>query len=265
MIFDTVDLHFVREAAEVEVLGADADPGLARQAELGRRMELGLVQAFDQTWVVSTDEAALLESLVPGVDVRVIPTIQGSQPTTPTFDERRDLLFVGNFNHPPNQDAMRWSAAEVLPAIRRRLPDVRLHVAGGALPDSVRDQLDDGFVVHGWAPDLSELYGSARLAFVPLRYGAGVKTKVTEAFGRGVPVVTTPVGVEGMPPELQALATVGTTAEELADAVAGLYEDRDRWDALHAASPKAIDAVFGEAAVQQLVERALDAAESRRS
>ncbi|MFZ6005527.1 MAG: glycosyltransferase [Actinomycetota bacterium] len=256
LIFDTVDLHFVREEAQAE-LGADVEN--AARARRGRDMELALVSIADQTWVVSTEEEALLAEQVPAADIRLVPNVHDATPTDPPYEARHGLIFVGNFNHPPNIDALTWAVEEILPIVRAKLPEVRLHVVGDALPISVERQLGDGCIVHGWVHDLSEMYASARLAIAPLRFGAGMKGKVTEALAMGVPVVTTPTGSEGMPDEIRALAIEGVSAEEIARLTIDAYSDPVRWNEIHESAPAAVEAAYGRGAVEQMVERALQA------
>ena len=255
LVFDTVDLHFVREEAEASRSG---DPVSSAAAARGRRMEIALVGVADQTWVVSSDEQRLLQQQVPGADIRLIPNVHDAEPTGAPFADRRDLLFVGNFRHTPNVDAVDWTAREILPLVRAKLPGVRLHIVGDHLPASLRSTLDDSCVVHGWVEHLAPVYEGARIVLAPLRYGAGMKGKVAEALGMGVPVVTTPTGGEGMPDSVRDLLLESSSPEELARLVVELYEDEDRWTAIHRGAPAAIDAAYGEPAVRELVRQALD-------
>ena len=143
--------------------------------------------------------------------------------------------------------------------IHRELPDVRLHVVGAALPDDLRSTLGAGYVVHGWVEDLGPAYEQARLAFAPLRYGAGMKGKVAEALAMGVPVVTTPTGTEGMPDAVRELAVQAVSARELADQTIALYNDPRRWQHIHDEAPQVVAAAFGDSRVRAQVDEALGA------
>lgn len=251
MIFDTVDLHFLREEYEAEVAGTDE---ARHRARVGRERELSLVRIATSTWVVSFDELELLQRIVPGARVDVVPNIHHSHPTPAVFADRDGVLLVANWPHPPNQDGLRWFLDEILPIIRRDLPDLQLHLVGKGLPDNIIARLDERTTVHGWVPELEPIYNQVRLSIAPLRYGAGMKGKVAEALAHGVPVVTTPVGTEGMAPDVVAAAVVADDAETFAAAVVATYRDETRWRTIHEQGPAAIEAAYGEAAVSQLVD-----------
>jgi glycosyltransferase involved in cell wall biosynthesis len=124
---------------------------------------------------------------------------------------------VGYLARPENQDALTWLLDEVWPAVRDSVPDVVLRVVGGGVSDRLarRLELDPSVVATGYVADLAAEYAHAWLCVVPVRDGAGVKFKTVEALVAGVPVVTTPIGAEGVaPPDTFAGCT--ESAEEFA-------------------------------------------------
>src|SRR5207342_1482533 len=125
LVFDTVDLHFLREQREAERTG---DERTRRAAERNRQQELALIAAVDRTWVVSPVERELLASLSPAAKVDVVSNIHEAVRDTPGREQRADLVFVGSFGHAPNADAALWLATEILPRVRARLPDAQLHL-----------------------------------------------------------------------------------------------------------------------------------------
>src|SRR5207342_485034 len=135
VVFDTVDLHYLRERRGAEVTG---DQVALRAAERTRARELELIANSDATLVVSDVERALLATDAPQARVEVLSNLhQVAGPGLP-FAQRRDLVFVGGFRHPPNVDAVRWFVEAVFPLVRARLPDVQFHCIGGHVPDEVR-------------------------------------------------------------------------------------------------------------------------------
>ena len=261
LVFDTVDLHFLREEYEAEV--EDTDEARER-ARIGRERELSLVRMATSTWVVSYEELELLRSLVPGARVDVVPNIHDRQPTGAGFESRTGVLLVANWPHPPNKDGLVWFLDEILPLVRSELPDLELHLVGGGLPDEIVRRLDKNTVVHGWVPELEPVYDAVRLSIAPLRYGAGMKGKVAEALAHGVPIITTPVGTEGMAPDVVDAAIVATDAASFADAIVTTYRDADRWQAIHESGPDVIDAAYGAASVATTLETILDELAERR-
>lgn len=257
LIFDTVDLHFLREERAAELEGRTELPPKALAL---RELELAMVRASDTTLVVSSFEQELLRSLVPGSDVRVLSNVhgrvQGADEAVP--DGREGLLFVGSFAHPPNADGLRWFTSEVLPLVAAHRPDIRVDVVGrDPLPELV-ESAPPGVVYHGWVEDLAPLYANARAVIAPLRYGAGVKGKIGEAMSHGVPVVMTPVGAEGMDIRDGDTALVATAPEEFAAAVLKLLDDDTLWRELSARARTHIDRVFGTERFAKLLTELLE-------
>ncbi|WP_258344783.1 glycosyltransferase [Saccharopolyspora gregorii] len=265
LAYDTVDVHFLRlqrQAALAEEQGEpDVAKALLRKAFASREMELGLVRSCDVTLVVSEAEQQLLGELVPDADVRVLSNVHDVRDGTEFPHGRRDVLFVGSFDHPPNRDAAEWAAAEVLPLVRERCPEAVLHVVGSNPTEEVLALAGDGVEVHGWVPDLAALYERSRVVLAPLRFGAGVKGKVGEALGLGVPVVGTTLAMEGMHLEPEQDVLVSDDAAGLAAAVVRLLTEDATWSRLSAAGKAGIAAQFGpdvsRAAIAKLLETEL--------
>lgn len=230
IVFDTVDLHHMRELREAELSG---DPAQLRNAARTRKAELSLIEQCDRTWVVSEAEKALLAQELPEARVDVVSNIHDVHGAGPAFSERSGLLFVGSYRHPPNVDAALWLANEILPRIRQRLPQVELHLVGGDAPESVSALgALPGISFHGHVPDLGPLLDGCRIGLAPLRYGAGVKGKVNQSLAHGLPVVATRCAVEGMHLVDGQDVLVADDAEGFADAVARLYGDAGLWQQL---------------------------------
>ena len=186
VVFDTVDLHFLRLRRQAECEGS---PALRREAERHQKMELALARNVDETFVVSPVERDLLLREDPSLSVHVIPNIHAPHHLGRPFARRQGLLFVGSFPHPPNRDAAHWLVEEILPRVHQELPDVMTYIVGSQPTEDIKALAGDGVRVLGWVEDLTELYETARLFVAPLRYGAGMKGKVGESLAYGLPVV----------------------------------------------------------------------------
>jgi GT2 family glycosyltransferase/glycosyltransferase involved in cell wall biosynthesis len=227
VVFDTVDLHHLREQREAELSG---DPSQLRVAARTRKIELGLIAQSDRTWVVSAAEKALLAQELPDAKVDIVSNIHEVHGTGQAFGQRSGLLFVGGYRHPPNVDAALWMAREILPRIRERLPDVELHLVGADAPEAVSSLgALPGVRFHGYVADLGPLLDGVRISVAPLRYGAGVKGKVNQSLAHGLPVVATRCAVEGMHLVDGQDVLVADAAEDFADAVVRLYDDAALW------------------------------------
>jgi O-antigen biosynthesis protein len=195
VVFDTVDLHFLRAERQAELEGS----AMARAAARAKREEeLALIRKADVTLVVSPFEQSLLAELVPDARVMVLSTIHELLPGGRPFAEREGLVFIGGFQHPPNTDAVLWYAKEILPRVREALPGTKTYIVGSNVPANVRALAAEDFIVTGYVPDVTPYFTSCRASIAPLRYGAGVKGKINLAMSYGLPVIATTPSIEGM-------------------------------------------------------------------
>ncbi|GIX38386.1 MAG: hypothetical protein KatS3mg127_1625 [Silanimonas sp.] len=230
IVFDTVDLHHLRELREAE---ERRDPALKRHAERTREAELALMRSVDRTWVVSPVEQALLAKELPQARVDVVSNIHRVRGRGPGMAARSGLLFVGGYRHPPNVDAALWLAHEILPRLRAVRPDIHLSLVGSEAPPEVLALGErEGIHVHGHVPDLVPLLDAHRFSVAPLRYGAGVKGKVNQALAHGLPVVATSCAVEGMGLSHGVDVLVADDAESFAATLLAAYEDEPLWERL---------------------------------
>ena len=165
-VFDTVDLHFLREERLAELEGSAPAKAAAR---LKRNEELALIRKADVTLVVSPTEKALLEELLPEARVMVLSTIHELLPPGKPFAEREGLVFIGGFQHPPNADAVLWYAREILPLLRERLPGVRTIIVGSMVPAPIKALAAPDFVIAGYVPDVAPYFNGCRISIAPLR------------------------------------------------------------------------------------------------
>jgi GT2 family glycosyltransferase/SAM-dependent methyltransferase/glycosyltransferase involved in cell wall biosynthesis len=206
--YDTVDLHWLREARKGALATPSAsaasgngvlDPrSIAPKARALRELELAMIRACDATLVVSDGERAQVERDVPGVSVLVVPNVHDVEQSVTPPEDRAGILFVGSFEHVPNIDAARRLVGEVMPAVWTELGDVCLTIVGSDPPPEVQGLASPRVHVAGWVEDLRPLLQRSRLLVAPLRYGAGMKGKVTQCLAAGLPVVTTSIGAEGL-------------------------------------------------------------------
>ncbi|MCC4586108.1 glycosyltransferase [Xanthomonas melonis] len=254
LVFDTVDLHFVRLEREARLSG---DRFLLRKAHASRRQELRFARAADHTLVVSAAELQILHSAVPDASIHVLSNIHEIQGCEATHAQRSGLLFVGGFGHSPNRDAVLWLLKSIMPEVRRHLPDSVLHLVGDMPKDQLpRDELE-GVKVHGRIDDLREVMESSLAALAPLRAGAGVKGKVNSAMSYGLPVIATSIAAEGMHLTDGHDVLLANTPEQFAVAVAKLQTDANLWQRLSANGLRNIETHFGRNAALAVLEQVL--------
>ncbi len=250
IVYDTVDLHYLREGRLAELTG---DRSTRRLAERRRRQELELIDAADATLVVSESELDLLRAERPEARLHLVSNIHRIYGSTAPFEARRDILFIGAFAHPPNTDAVRWLAQEILPLVRAQVPDLHCHVIGADPPADIRALAGPGITLHGYVPDVTPFFTGCRLSVAPLRYGAGVKGKVNQSLAHGVPVVVTTQAAEGMYLVDGESALIADDPAAFAAAIVRLYTDRALWERLSAAGLAVMEAHFSFDAARRAI------------
>lgn len=219
------DLHFMREQRQYEIT---KDPVLPASIERWREIELGLMRKADYSFYISYVEEEYIKSIDPSLKVRSLPGFIYTDIKKEQYQikNRQDILFVGGFGHPPNADGITWFVNEVFPLVLQHEPKMRLHIVGSHPPEEILALDSSNVRVHGFVSTdiLDELYRKCRLCIAPLRYGAGMKGKVVEAMAKGLPVVTTSIGAEGIERASEFLA-IADDSEGFARHVYSLYGD----------------------------------------
>lgn len=250
------DLHFLRLKRQYEIT---KDPAVLKESEDSKAEELRIFERADVIHVVGSYEQALLSQMLPGKIVRNIPLYlyeNVPQPSAEEFARREGILFVGSFGHPPNNDAALWFGKEIFPRILQRHPHIVWHVVGTKPSDEVKGMAGDNIVLHGYVSDeeLANIYRSCRIVVVPLRYGAGVKGKIVEASYYQTPIVTTPIGAEGIPQDEKNML-VCSNAEEFADAVSCLYDDVDELKRMADGGCRLVEKYYSKEAAERILRQ----------
>ena len=226
------DLHFQRMRDQAALLPAgEARTVQEAAAAAMEARERALWRRVDTVLYPGDDEARQVQALAPGVDARaILPYAYNTFGEDARPEGRHDVLFVAGFAHPPNEDAARWLVEAIMPHLWARWPELRLSLVGSHPTEAVKALAGPQVDVTGFVSDaaLQQYYAEARVAVVPLRYGAGVKSKVVEALQQGLPLVTTSVGAQGLA-GVEAVCDVHDDAEAIAAQVASLLEDDARW------------------------------------
>ena len=254
IIFDTVDLHFLRTERQAALAN---DGTLRAAARAMRERELELINTADITLVVSPVERELLQRLAPRADVQIVSNIHESAPGSAPFVNRDGILFIGGFRHPPNLDAITWYVESVLPILRQKHPGLITTIIGSNAPPSLRRYAAADFVVAGFVADVTPHYHAARVSISPLRYGAGVKGKVNLAMQYGVPVVATTISVEGMYLKNAENVLVADEPEAFADAIIRLHTDEVLWNRLRQGGLENIEKWFSRHTARRALESVL--------
>jgi GT2 family glycosyltransferase/glycosyltransferase involved in cell wall biosynthesis len=229
IIFDTVDLHFVRESGEARVTG---DQKIGRKAQETEQLEYELIEQSDETWVVSNSEQRLLKEKWPHKSIQVVSNIVDVPGSKTPFALRRDWLFIGNFQHKPNVDAVLFFTERIYPLVSRKLGDAKFYIIGDNTPPEIVALANEKIIVTGLQRDAGPFFDSIKLSVAPLRFGAGVKGKINQSMAFGVPVVATSVAVDGTELRDREEILVADEPEDFARALVELYESEELWSRL---------------------------------
>ncbi|MBE9549151.1 MAG: glycosyltransferase [Proteobacteria bacterium] len=255
-IFDTVDLHYLREQRHAEL---EQDQALFKTAARSRRAELKIINQADTTLVVSPFEKSILAHDAPDARVDIVSNIHPLHGSRKSFSERKDIFFVGGYQHPPNIDSAIWLANEIWPLIHAKLPEVNCYLLGSKAPPEVQKLGGDGLIFKGFVEQLEPWLDNCRIALAPLRYGAGVKGKVNMSMSFGQPVVASGIAVEGMYTENGREVLVADDVEGFAAEVVRLYENEKLWNKLSDNGLKNVDEHFSFAAARKNIVAMMEA------
>jgi O-antigen biosynthesis protein len=229
IIYDTVDLVFLRESRRAKI---ENSKKTFEEAEEIKRTELYVAQKSDITFVVSHEEKAVLLKENDSLNIEIVSNIHRiTKPQTP-FSGRKDILFIGGFDHTPNTDAVVFFVNEIFPLIKLRLPDLRVYIVGNNPTKQVVGLRSGDVIVTGYVSDLIPYFEKCKVFVAPLRYGAGVKGKINQSMSYGLPVVTTLIGAEGIGLVDGVDALIADDPEDFAKKVAMVHENEELWNKL---------------------------------
>jgi hypothetical protein len=237
-LLDTEDLHclrLARQKAFKENRQFTTDDLLVE--EVAKR-EIASILRSDISIMISEFEMEVLQSvfkidnqLLYSLPLLIEPINDSTIKNLPSFEDRKDFVFIGNFLHEPNWNAVQYLKESIWPLIKKQLPDAVLQIYG-AYPSQKVLQLHkpaEGFNIMGRADDAQEVVRIARVVLAPLRFGAGIKGKLIEAMQCGTPSITTTIGAESMQGSLPWNGFVADDTATFADNAIELYQDKTLW------------------------------------
>jgi len=238
-ILDTIDLHCLRlsrQKAFKENRKFEFQDLLTE--EISKR-EIASILRCDLSIIVSEVEMDLLQNtfkiaseLLYYLPLFLDPISKEESENWIPFEDRKDFIFIGNFVHEPNWNAVQYLNETIWPLIRKEKPEANLLVYG-AYPSQKVLQLHQpkkGFHILGRAENAQEVVSKARVVLAPLRFGAGIKGKLLEAMQCGTPSVTTSIGAESMNGDLPWNGFITDDPAEFASKAIELYNDKTIWN-----------------------------------
>ena len=146
------------------------------------------------------------------------------------FTERKNIFFIGGFAHTPNIDAVKYFIKDILPYVIKKLPDVKFIIVGSNIPSEILSLANENVIVKGFVKNIEPLFSDCKLMIVPLRYGAGVKGKITQCLSYGLPLVTTSIGAESTEIIDGQSGMISDLPEEFAEKIIALYSKQTLWE-----------------------------------
>ncbi|WP_299617239.1 glycosyltransferase [uncultured Tenacibaculum sp.] len=236
-ILDTEDLHFLRKVRYTQLKNAEEFSDIALLKSDEAKREIASILRCDLSLIISSYEMRLLKDVF-RIDESILLYLpflldvidESKQEAWLPYEEREDFVFVGNFFHKPNVDAV-LELKRMWRGIRERLPKVNIHIYGAYVSQQIQQlhKPDQGFILHGYTSDVIEKVSKAKVVLAPLRFGAGIKGKLTEAMICGTPSVTTAIGAEGMRDEFPWNGFVEDDLNAFADLAIKLYTEKEIW------------------------------------
>ncbi len=252
LVYLTHELTSLSELRRYEI---EHDQKALERARISKQKEVYVAANCDCTVAVSPVEKQKLLNAIPNLNVEIVSSIYDVVPPQKPFSERRDIMFLGGFNHPPNVDSVLYLVQDIFPLIAATLPDVCLYIVGSNPPREVLSLASSNIKVTGLVPELTPYFESSRVFIAPLRYGAGVKGKIVQSMAHGLPVVTTSIGAEGMNLVNGQTALIADTPQEFAAQVIRVYNDEELWYGLSINSIKYVQANYSREVAKNTIQR----------
>ena len=238
-ILDTEDLHCLRKTREVAIKqNKEFSVDDLLKSDIAKR-EIASILRCDLSLIISTFEMDLLKSVFK-IDKKLyhhLPFLlnkidENQIEHWKPFEERNHFTIIGNFLHAPNVDAVLLLKKSIWKIIRKALPKAELHIYGAYATQQIVQlhNKKEGFLIKGYTTSPEEVVQNIKVVLAPLRFGAGIKGKLTESMICGAPSITTSIGAEGMHKELPWNGFIADYFEEFAQKAVELYTDKLVWE-----------------------------------
>jgi len=252
-ILDTEDLHFLRKTRHQQIKKGEGFTTEALLKSDDTKREIASILRSDVSLIISTYEMELLKSVFK-IDEKTLyylpfllnkideNQIQKWKP----FEERNHFVFIGNFFHKPNIDAVLTLKNEIWGKIKAALPEAEIHIYGAYANQQIHKlhNKKEGFIIKGFANNAKEVVEKAKVVLAPLRFGAGIKGKLTEAMICGTPSVTSKIGAEGMHINLPWNGFIEDDFNTFSEKAIQLFSDKKVWEISQKNGIKIINKIY---------------------
>lgn len=237
-ILDTEDLHCLRTARQKAFKENRVFELHDLLSEEVAKREIASILRCDLSLIISKFEMNILkevfkinEDLLFYLPFLVDEMHEVELQKLPSFEDRKNFVFIGNFLHEPNWNTVQYLKEAVWPSLKKNFPEAVLEVYGAYSSQKVLQlhQPKNGFFIMGRAEDANEIVKKSRIVLAPIRFGAGLKGKLLEAMQCGTPSGTTSIGSEAMHLDLPWNGFIEDNPEEFSKKAIALYQDENLW------------------------------------
>lgn len=238
-IFDMIDVHFLRYKRALELHPNRIS--IIKRYKKYFFIETQIAKNVDLVVAISDIEKKVMSEYLDPEKIITISNIH--YPKTQledvkSFEDKSDLIFIGSA-HTPNIDAIYYIYQEIMPIVWGKFPDVNLKIVGN-VNEHINDINHPNVHFLGYVENIEQIFNDVKMMVAPLRYGAGVKGKIGQAFEYYLPVVTTEIGAEGMFLENGENAMIADDALNFANSIIELYQNKELWEKLSNNSEKSL-------------------------
>ncbi|WP_353148962.1 glycosyltransferase family 4 protein [Chryseobacterium sp.] len=230
-MYDMVDIHFLRFKRAIEI--EPTRISLKKNYKHFFRLETVIAPQLDYIIAISDKEKEIMSQYADKNKIITISNIHEPKidiSERKNFHDSKGIIFIGSI-HEPNIDAVKFLYEKIMPLVWKTNPDLEVSVIG-----NVADKLDikqyPQFKFLGFVESIEEHFMNSKIMVAPLRFGAGVKGKIGQAFEYFFPVVTTDIGAEGMRLTDRKNVLIANDEESFAQAILQLNNDEELWNTL---------------------------------
>ncbi len=227
IIVDSVDVHYNRLNLQAKTTGSIFD---LEDAKLTKKSELAIYSKADLVIVVSEDDQELLKKENPALNIEIIPNIHDIANMPNENNKPKELIFIGSLKFAPNLDAIKYYCNEILPLLRQKNPEIHLSVIGHGPFENIKQFFSESVSFVGYVLSITPYLNKNIISIAPLRFGGGIKGKITEAMSHGIPVVTTSIGVQGMNLKHRENIMIADTPLDFVDSILSLAKDKELYN-----------------------------------
>ncbi|MGD2246714.1 MAG: glycosyltransferase [Candidatus Aminicenantes bacterium] len=237
-----------------------------------KKYEFDMYRNADKVFVLTLQGKGELLEICPDLDIEVVPhgvDVENFSFSGPKEKEKA-IVFVGNYLHYPNVDAVLYFHSEIWPVLKSRLSEIQFYVVGQGPPPEVQSlSQDEAITVTGRVDDVRPFLKTGRVFICPVRLGGGFRGKILEAMAIGRPVVSTSLGAEGVPARQRENIILADNPEDFARGVVDLMTDEKLFERIRTNARKLVEEKYswekGVGVMEKVLEKMMKNTPSARN